>query len=79
MAPRSFILKAGTSSVNLAQHVNHTVEVTGSKSDDKSRGHDGASTTATRPGAPEPSTGASPHRDKPATLTANCHDTATNR
>lgn len=70
MAPRSFILKAGTSSVNLAQHVNHTVEVTGSKSDDKSRDHDGPSTsTATRPGAPEPSAGASPHSDKPATIT----------
>lgn len=70
MAPKSFVLKAGSSSVNLAQHVNHTVEVTGSKSDDKSRDHDGPSTsTATRPGAPEPSAGASPHRDKPATLT----------
>lgn len=69
MAPKSFILKAGSSSVNLAQHVNHTVEVTGSKSDHM-MDHDGPSTsTATRPGAPEPSASASPHGDKPATLT----------
>jgi len=67
-ASESFILKAGASSVNLAQHVNHTVEVTGSKSDDPEK--DRPSTPGTvRPGAPEPPATAAQHRDKPATLT----------
>ena len=67
-ASESFILKAGASSVNLAQHVNHTVEVTGSKSDDREK--DRPSTPGTvRPGAPEPPAAAARHRDRPATLT----------
>lgn len=63
----TYILKAGASSVNLSAHVNHKVEVTGTRSDDKSSG----ASTAAKPGTPgSPARGeGADDDDTPATLT----------
>ena len=70
-----YLLKAKDSTINLSQHVNHRVQVTGTVSSDSSSR--GPSTSSASPSVPTPESGAPTLRDtvsaagRPATLTVS--------